>query len=156
MQTMQEPLEKLENVLNENLAKVHTFLKSWYLTLNSSKPTSIVFHLSNRGIKIKQNRKLNLVTLYRVKTHLNILALNQSSNFLTTRSQARSVHTKKIDTKLNRTMRKISGCVQLTKLQWLPILSNLALPEIRRYAATLKMIQKYKIHPVFQSTIISI
>lgn len=49
--------EELENILNKDLAKVHTFFKSWHLTLNPGKSTSIVFHLNNR----EASRKLNLV-----------------------------------------------------------------------------------------------
>jgi hypothetical protein len=39
-------------------------------------------------------------------------------------------------------MRIISGCIKSTKLQWLPVLSHIASPELRRHSATLKMIEK--------------
>jgi len=39
-------------------------------------------------------------------------------------------------------MRIISGCVQSTKVQWLPVLSNIAPPIFHRYAATIKILQQ--------------
>ncbi|KAL4153463.1 hypothetical protein QTP88_001296 [Uroleucon formosanum] len=54
----------------------------------------------------------------------------------------RSVHTSKVDVELNNTMRIISGCVRTTKLQWLPVLSNMAPPELLRYAATIRLLQQ--------------
>jgi len=51
-----ETFEELKKILNKDLAKVHTFFKSWHLTLSPGKSTSIVFHLNNR----EANRKLNL------------------------------------------------------------------------------------------------
>jgi len=56
----------------------------------------------------------------------------------------RSAHTKKVVVELNSTMRIISGCVRSTKVQWLPVLSNIAPPEIRRYAATVKILQQFQ------------
>lgn len=43
-----------------------------------------------------------------------------------------SVHAKKVDVKLNETMRIITGTVQSTRLEWLPALSAIAPPNIRR------------------------
>jgi len=60
---------------------------------------------------------------------------------------ARSTHTKNVDTQLNRTMRIISGCVKSTKLEWLPVLSHIAPPEVRRQAAEQKMIEKIQNSP---------
>ncbi|XP_025407513.1 uncharacterized protein LOC112681475 [Sipha flava] len=54
----------------------------------------------------------------------------------------RSVHTKKVDTQLNNTMRIITGCVRATNLQWLPVLSNVAPPAIRRHLSSVKLLQK--------------
>ncbi|CAI6375705.1 unnamed protein product [Macrosiphum euphorbiae] len=39
-------------------------------------------------------------------------------------------------------MRIITGCVRATNLQWLPVLSNVAPPEIRRHLSTVKLLQK--------------
>lgn len=52
-----ESFEKLKEILNEDMSIVQ-LLKSWHLTLNLKKTTSVAFHLNNR----KSNRKLNLVT----------------------------------------------------------------------------------------------
>jgi hypothetical protein len=46
-----------------------------------------------------------------------------------------SVHTNKTDKQLNNTMRLISGTV---KLQWLPVLANIAPPTLRREATTVR------------------
>ena len=43
-----------------------------------------------------------------------------------------SVHSKKVDIELNKTMRIISGTVKSTPLPWLLVLSNIAPPELRR------------------------
>jgi len=49
---------------------------------------------------------------------------------------ARSSYTNLIDTKLHSAMHLISGCLQPTQLSWLPVLSNVAPPSLRRKAAT--------------------
>ena len=49
---------------------------------------------------------------------------------------ARSSYTDLIDTKLHSAMHLISGCLQPTQLSWLPVLSNVAPPSLRRKAAT--------------------
>jgi len=43
-----------------------------------------------------------------------------------------SKHAKKIDTQLNTTMRIISGTLEPTPTLWLPILSNIPPPPLRR------------------------
>jgi retron-type reverse transcriptase len=55
--TQAESFEKVEDILNEDLVRVQKYFKSWFLTLNLNKTTSIAFHLSNRDA----NRKLNLI-----------------------------------------------------------------------------------------------
>ncbi|VVC42661.1 Reverse transcriptase domain [Cinara cedri] len=55
--TQAESFEKLEEILNEDLSIVQTYFKSWHLTLNPNKTTSIAFHLNNR----ESDRKLNLM-----------------------------------------------------------------------------------------------
>ncbi|VVC36218.1 Hypothetical protein CINCED_3A003797 [Cinara cedri] len=44
-------------------------------------------------------------------------------------------------------MKIISGCVKSTKLEWLPVLSHIALPEVHRHSAELKMIEKIQNSP---------
>lgn len=49
-----------------------------------------------------------------------------------------SCHVKKVDTKLNETMRIISGCIKSTPIPWLPVLSHIAPPHIRRQEGLLR------------------
>jgi len=44
-------------------------------------------------------------------------------------------------------MRLISGCLQPTQLSWLPVLSNVAPPSLRRKTATDNMLQIIEAHP---------
>ena len=44
-------------------------------------------------------------------------------------------------------MRLISGCLQPTQLSWLPVLSNVALPSLRRKATTDDMLQIVEARP---------
>jgi len=41
----------------------------------------------------------------------------------------------------------ISGCLQPTQLSWLPVLSSVVLPSLRRKAATDNMLQIIEAHP---------
>jgi len=54
---------------------------------------------------------------------------------------AGSSYTNFIDTQLHSAVRLISGCLQPTQLSWLPVLSNVAPPYVRRKAATDNMLQ---------------
>jgi len=49
---------------------------------------------------------------------------------------SRSAHTSLVDVQLNSTMRLISGILCSTPLTWLPVLSNIEPPALRRKAAT--------------------
>ena len=55
---------------------------------------------------------------------------------------ARSTHTKMVDVQLNTTMRLITGTFRPTPLPWLPVLSNIEPPPLRRKAAVDKLISK--------------
>jgi hypothetical protein len=46
-----------------------------------------------------------------------------------------SAHVHKLDVQLNNVMRLINGTVKSTELEWLPVLSNIAPPKLRREAA---------------------
>jgi len=46
-----------------------------------------------------------------------------------------------VDTQLHSSMRLISGCLQPTQLSWLPVLSNVTPPSLRRKSATDSMLQ---------------
>lgn len=53
-----------------------------------------------------------------------------------------SAHTRAVDTQLNNTMRLISGTIKSTPTQWLPVLSNIHPPHLRRQLALKKEWQK--------------
>lgn len=53
-----------------------------------------------------------------------------------------SAHTNKIDVQLNDTLRTVSGAVKSTPTEWLPVLSNIAPPHIRRQQALVKEYSK--------------
>lgn len=181
--------KKLEKILNEDLFTVHNYFHSWHLTLNTTKTTSIAFHLNNRD----ENRKFNLMSQViriqggdsprylgikldrtltfkqylkgiknKLKTRNNIISklagtsCGCRANVLRTSASALvystaeycasvwegSAHTRREDVELNNTMRILSGCVRSTKVQWLPVLSNIAPLNFRRYAATIKILQQ--------------
>ena len=43
-----------------------------------------------------------------------------------------SKHTKLVDVQLNNTMRIISGSLKATQITWLPVLSNISPPHLRK------------------------
>ena len=55
---------------------------------------------------------------------------------------ARSTHTKLVDVKLHETMRLISGTLRSSPLPWLPVLSNIPPPRLRRAEACAKMLSR--------------
>ena len=59
---------------------------------------------------------------------------------------SRSAHTSRVDVQLNSTMRLISGILRSTPLPWLPVLSNIEPPTLRRKAATDKLVEKIVKH----------
>ena len=50
-----------------------------------------------------------------------------------------SKHTKLVDVQLNNTMRIISGSLKATQITWLPVLSNIAPPHLRRMKLAVSM-----------------
>ena len=56
-----------------------------------------------------------------------------------------SAHTSEVDV-LNCTMRLISGTLRSTPLPWLPVLSNIEPPALRRKAVTHKLVEKIVKH----------
>jgi len=58
----------------------------------------------------------------------------------------RSAHTSQVDVQLNTTMRLISGTLRSTPHPWLPVLSNIWPPALRRKAATDKLVEKIVKH----------
>jgi len=59
---------------------------------------------------------------------------------------SRSAHTSQVDVQLNSTMGLISGNLRSTPLPWLPVLSNIKPPALRRKAATDKLVEKIVKH----------
>jgi len=57
-----------------------------------------------------------------------------------------SGHTSRFDVQWNSTMRLISGTLRSTLLPWLPVLSNIEVPALRRKAATDKLVEKIVKH----------
>jgi Reverse transcriptase (RNA-dependent DNA polymerase)/Endonuclease-reverse transcriptase len=60
---------------------------------------------------------------------------------------ARSSHTHQIDVQLNSSMRTITGTIRSCPLPWLPVLSNIAPPDLRRKASSDKLVAKALMHP---------
>ena len=58
----------------------------------------------------------------------------------------RKVSSDGADVQLNSTMRLISGTLRSTPLPWLPVLSNIEPPALRRKAATDKLVEKIVKH----------
>ena len=55
---------------------------------------------------------------------------------------SRSAHTNLVDVKLRDSMRTITGCLKSTPTQWLPVLSRITPPHLRREEMNQKWIQK--------------
>lgn len=55
-----------------------------------------------------------------------------------------SSHVDKVDSQLNQTMRFITGTIKSTPLPWLPVLSNIVPPELRRKSMLKKVLDKYQ------------
>ena len=58
---------------------------------------------------------------------------------------SRSSHTNMIDSQLNETMRITTGTLRPTPLPWLPMLSRIAPPHLRRQEATTKLLTKIEL-----------
>src|SRR3978361_521418 len=133
--------------LNGNHLKHNFQLVYLGVTLN----TSLTFR--NHLDKVKQ----------KLKTRNNVLSklagTNWSANASTLRTTAmalvystaeyccpvwkNSCHVSKVDTQLNAAMRTVTGALSSTPKAWLPVLSNIALPEVRRQQATKNLWDKY-------------
>jgi len=59
---------------------------------------------------------------------------------------SRSAHTSQVDVQLNSTMRLITGTLRSTPLPWLPVLSNIEPPALRRKVATDNLVEKIVKH----------
>ena len=54
-----------------------------------------------------------------------------------------SAHTKAIDVQLNAMMRTVSGTLKPTKTEWLPVLCNIAPPDIHRGCAIILILEPH-------------
>jgi hypothetical protein len=107
----------------------------WTLTYKS--------HLEKAAKKQKVSSRVNLVCkLAGMKCGLNTQTLRTASLALVYSSAEycapvllNSAHVHKLDVQLNNVMRLFTGTVKSTELQWLPVLSNITPPKLRREAA---------------------
>ena len=74
------------------------------------------------------------------------LALYYSAAEYCTPVWSRSAHTSQVHVQLHSTMRLVSGTLRSTPLPWLPVLSNIEPPALRRKAATDKLVEKIVKH----------
>ena len=74
------------------------------------------------------------------------LALCYSAAEYCARVWSHSAHTSQVDVQLNSTTRLITGTLRSTPLPWLPVLSNIEPPALRRKAATHKLVEKIVKH----------
>jgi len=123
------------------------------LTQCHSVPLSYREHLSRSAVKLKSRNNL-IVKL--AGTSWGAIASTLCTSALTLCYSvteyccpvwARSSYTNLIETQLHSAMHLISGCLQPTQLSWLPVLSNVAPPSLRRKAATDNMLQITEAHP---------
>jgi len=54
----------------------------------------------------------------------------------------RSAHTSLVDVKLRESMRIVTGCLKPTPVQWLPVMSAIAPPHLRREEMNRKWIER--------------
>jgi hypothetical protein len=70
------------------------------------------------------------------------LALLYSTGEYCSSVWARSAHVSKVDRVLNEAMRKISGTLRPTETEWLPVLSNIMPPDLRRLERTGRVVEQ--------------
>ena len=70
------------------------------------------------------------------------LALVYSAAEYAAPAWCRSTHVKKLDVTLNDTMRIVNGCLRPTPVKYLPVLSGIAPPALRRERHTAKLVKK--------------
>lgn len=192
--TQATSFEKIESVLNADVAKVKKYFQKWHLKLNPNKSVTCAFYLNNReasrtlniviedqkitteeapkylgvrmdrtltfrqhleSVKVKIKTRNNIVSklagtswgCHANVLHTSALALVYSVADYCAPVWARSAHCKKVDVQLNNTMRIITGPVRSTQLDWLPVLSNIAPPDLRRQVQTESMILKLSNYP---------
>ena len=118
-----------------------------YLGVTLDRTLSYKEHLSRSAAKLKSRNNLTAKlagTSWGASASIlrtSALALCYSVTEYCCPVWARSSYTKLIDTQLHSAVRLISGSLQPTQLSWLPVLSNIAPPSLRRKAATDNVLQ---------------
>lgn len=137
---------------NNNLLRYNPYPK--YLGITMDRTLSYKTHLENTAAKI--NTRNNIIhklcgTTWGAKASTlktSALSLVYSVAEYCAPVWLNSCHVKTIDTKLNETMRTISGCLKSTPLPWLPVLSNIAPPTIRRQEGLVREYNKIILNPL--------
>lgn len=131
---------KLNNVVIPNSPK--------YLGVTLDRSLTFNKHLTNIAAKLKTRnniiQKLTGTTWGTKAVNLRIAALGLVYPVAEYCAQVwmNSIHVTKIDTQLNHTMRLITGAIKPTPTEWLPVLSNIAPPHLRRTKALLHKYSK--------------
>lgn len=127
-----------------NNVEVRSSQNPTYLGVTLDRTLTYKDHLTKTAAKIKTRNNLiqklansswgaDVYTL-RIST----LALTYSVAEYCAPVWANSAHVNKIDVQLNSAMRTISGAVKSTPIQWLPLLCNIAPPNLRRMNSLLQ------------------
>lgn len=130
-----------------------------YLGITLDRTLTFKQHLSNVAAKVKTRNNI-LQKLAGTSWGANAqvlrttaLALSYSVAEYCCPTWINSTHTKQVDVQLNQAMRIITGCIRSTNTLWLPVLSNIPPPTLRRSEALLKVwnnIQKNPKLPIHQ------
>lgn len=119
-----------------------------YLGVTLDRSLTYKHHINNTAAKIKSRNNI-LQKLAGTSWGANnqvlrstALALCYSVAEYCASTWLNSAHTAKIDAQLNQAMRIITGCIRSTNVAWLPTLSNIPPPCLRRSEALLKLWKK--------------
>ena len=119
-----------------------------YLGVKLDKQLTYRQHLEGLRSKVSTRNSLIrclAVTSWGTKTstlRMSALAVAQSAAEYAAPAWCRSKHTRKLDVALNDTMRIITGCLQPTPTECLPVLAGIPPPSLRRVELTSKFVNK--------------
>lgn len=124
-----------------------------YLGVTLDRTLSFKKHLTNTAGKIRTRN--NLIqklcgTTWGSTAHIlrtSSLALVYSCAEYCAPAWLNSRHTKLLDVQLNQTMRMITGTIKSTPIQWLPVLSGIAPPDLRRNDALMREYKRISANP---------